>query len=95
MKLLTKEIKMLTTKQVSEILGCCAITAKRKLENAGIKAKMQTSINGNRRKHFFDITEQQLHELILKQRKNAGKRVLQQAVSLRTLESMFNRQLRM
>ena len=49
---------MLTTKQVSEILGCCAITAKRKLENAGIKAKMQTSINGNRRKHFFDITEQ-------------------------------------
>lgn len=84
---------MLTTKQVSKILGCCAITAKRKLENAGIKAKMKTSINDKRKKHFFDITEQQLHELILKRRKNTGKRILQQTVSLRTLESMLNRQL--
>ncbi|MXS81708.1 hypothetical protein [Nitrosomonas oligotropha] len=86
---------MLTTKQVSKILGCCAITAKRKLENAGIKAKIQTSIHGKRKKHFFDITEQQLHELILKQRKSTEKRNLQQVISLRALESMFNRQLRM
>ena len=76
-------------------MGCCAITAKRKLENAGIKAKIQTSIHGKRKKHFFDITEQQLHELILKQRKSTEKRILQQAVSLRALESMLNRQLRM
>lgn len=86
---------MLTTKQVSKILGCCAITAKRKLEDIGIKAKVQTSINAKGKKHFFDITEQQLHELISEKKKNHKNRISQQAVSLHALESLFNRQSRM
>lgn len=86
---------MLSTKQVSEILGCCETTARKRLENAGIKITMRRSTN-SRRKFFFKISEQQLRDLGIEEKKRqpSEKIAMQKADSLRMLESMFNRQLR-
>lgn len=82
---------MLTTKQITEIMGCCVQTAKRKMEEAGIKVQMQSFAHG--RKAYWNVTVAQVREIMTEQEKDPEQIAVKQGAALNALESLFNRQL--
>lgn len=80
---------MLTTKQISEIMGSGLWMARRRMTEAGIKCEMKAFDHG--RKAYWHITEEQLRALIAEEGRDAEKITMQQAAALKSLEEMFNR----
>ena len=83
---------MLTTKQISEIMGRGLCMARRKMESAGIKCEMKTFCHG--RKAYWNITEEQVRAIMAEEEKDSEQITLQQASALSSLEAVFNQQRR-
>ncbi|MXS82253.1 hypothetical protein ABD07_03925 [Nitrosomonas oligotropha] len=51
-------------------MGCCVQTAKRKMEEAGIKVQMQSFAHG--RKAYWNVTEERVREIAAEEQKRLG-----------------------
>lgn len=80
---------MMSMKQITEILKCNRVTAGRALKLAGITIKPVKFDHG--RKHYYEVTEDQLPDILQNYQKDPNEIAMQQAASLSALEAAFGR----
>lgn len=84
---------MLTTQQVTKIMGCGRHRASKKLKMAGVKYDMKAFPNG--KKTYWRITEEGIRAIMAEEDKTPEEIALQKTAALSALEAVFNQKRRM
>lgn len=75
---------MMTIHEIMKILKCSRSTAQTVLKQANIRKTVVSFAHG--RKHFYDVTPEQLPEIMADYKRDPEKTALQQSAALRALE---------